>query len=194
MLFLSTAAASLALLSTASAVPLKAEKRQDAVDVTFGLVVGNVDLFDSNEVQYFGFSYANNSAYFGQIRYQTYSEPLVMAGAHVGGDTQGTLVFDSIHSSPTGWQNGYIQPDKTAPLQFTVPHAGGSVPADAASTGFSFNQAGSLVWNGENKFWACQNPELQALNTYQIWWNGAGEFPLGIDCKGPIDANMVAGC
>ncbi|KIX96557.1 uncharacterized protein Z520_07823 [Fonsecaea multimorphosa CBS 102226] len=194
MLFLSTAAASLALLSaTASAMPLQAEKRQ-AVDGTFGLSVGEEGLFDISEVQTFKFSYANNSAYFGEIKYQQYSEPLVLSGAKVAGDTEGGLSFLSIHSSPTGWQNAYIEPTKTAPLQFTLPHAGGNMPADAVSTGFSFSGGGPLLWNGENKFWACQNPQLVALNTYQIWWNGAGKFPLGVDCKGPIGADMIDGC
>ncbi|RVX73380.1 hypothetical protein B0A52_03022 [Exophiala mesophila] len=189
---ITAAAATLALATIGSAAPL-AQKRQ-AVDGTFGLSVGLEGLFDINELQTFKFSYANNSAYFGEIKYQMYSEPLVLSGAKVAGDTDGGLSFLSIHSTPTGYQYGYITPDKTAPLQFTVPHAGGSVPDGAVSTGFSFSGGGPLMWNNQNKFWACQNPEQAAMNTYQVWWNGADQLPLGVDCKGPIGADMIDGC
>lgn len=193
MLFLSTAAAaSVALAAAVSAAPMN-EKRQ-AVDGNFGLSVGEEGLFDLSEVQTFKFSYANNSAYFGEIKYQQYSEPLVLNGAQVAGDTTGGLNFLSIHAAPTGSQFAYIEPTKTTPLQFTVPHTGGEMPADAVSTGFYFSGGGPLMWNGQNNFWACQNPELQAMNSWQIWWNGAGTFPLGIDCLGPIGANQIDPC
>jgi len=181
--------ASLALLGLATAAP---HAKRQAADVNFGLSVGLEGIFDISEVQTFKFSYANNSAYFGEIKYQQYSEPLVLNGAKVAGDTTGGLSFLSIHAAPTGSQYAYIEPTKTAPLQFTVPHTGGEMPADAVSTGFYFSGGGPMLYNGDNKFWACQNPELKALNSYQIWWNGAGEFPLGIDCKGPIGMDQIA--
>ena len=194
MFVLSTLAAAL-LASTATAIPVQSSKRQTTdTDPTFGLTVGLEGLFDISDLQTFKLSYANNSAYFGMIKYQSYSEPLVMTGAKTAGDTTGGLSFLSVHSAPTGWQYGFIEPNKTAPLQFTVPHAGGETPADAVSTDFYFSGGGPLMWNGENKFWACQNPELVALNTYQVWWNGAGSFPLGVDCKGPIGLDMIDGC
>jgi len=181
--------ASLALLGLATAAP---HAKRQSTDANFGLSVGLEGIFDISEVQTFKFSYANNSAYFGEIKYQQYSEPLVFNGAKVAGDTTGGLGFLSIHSAPTGFQFAYIEPAKTAPLQFTVPHTGGEMPTDAVSTGFYFSGGGPMLYNGENKFWACQNPELKALNSYQIWWNGAGEFPLGIDCKGPIGVDQIA--
>ena len=192
MLVLPTIAASL-LLGGVSAIPVQSTKRQ-AVDGVFGLSVGLEGLFDISELQTFKFSYANNSAYFGQIKYQQYSEPLVVSGAMVGSDTTGGLSFLSIHSAPTGYQYAYIEPNITAPMGFTAPHTGGEMPADAVSTGFSFSGGGPLLWNGENKFWACQNPEEAALSTYQVWWNGAGSLPLGVDCKGPIGVDMIDGC
>jgi hypothetical protein len=197
MLFVSSVA-SLALVAAAassvSAASFKFSQKRQAVDGNFGLSVGLEGLFDLSEVQTFKFSYANNSAYFGAIKYEQYSEPLVLSGAKVAGDTDGGLSFLSIHSAPTGYQYGYILPDETAPLQFTVPHTGGEMPDNAVATGFSFSGGGPLMYNGENKFWACQNPELKALESYQIWWNGAGTFPLGVDCKGPIGADEIDPC
>jgi hypothetical protein len=197
MIFTTTTAA-LALLAAASVnaapAPGHSQSKRQSVDGNFGLSVGLEGLFDLSDVQTFKFSYANNSAYFGEIKYQQYSEPLVVSGAQVAGDTLGGLSFLSIHSAPTGYQYGFIEPTKTAPLQFTVPHTGGEMPADAVSTGFAFSGGGPLLWNGQNKFWACQNPEEQALNSWQIWWNGAGQFPLGIDCKGPIGVDQIDPC
>lgn len=184
-------AASLALLGLVAAAPLTNNAKRDST--TFTVTVGEEGLFNLNEVGTFQLSYANDSAYFGKVMYQQYAEPLVLSGAKVAGDTTGGLNFLSIHQTPTGYQYGYIEPTKTAPLQFTVPHTGGEMPADAVSTGFYFSGGGPLLYNSENKFWACQNPELKALDSYQIWWNGAGTFPLGIDCQGPIGIQEVGG-
>ena len=191
MHLLSTITASTLLLS-ATAIPLF-PKRQ-AIDGLFGLSVAADNNFDISSILYPKLSFANGSAYFGEVKYQFYSEPLVLSGAGVAGDVNGGLSFLSIHSSPTGYQYGYIRPNATAPMGFSVPHTGGVIPVDAVSTGFSFSGGGPLVWEGKNQFWACQNPELVAMNTYQVWWNGAGEFPVGVDCKGPIGIDEIDGC
>jgi len=195
MLLFSTLAASMVFVTSTTAAPLAVDQsKRQVIDNTFGLTVGEEGLFSISDLQTFKLSYANNSAYFGQIKYQQYSEPLVLSGAETAGDTAGGLSFLSIHAAPTGAQYGYIMPNKTAPLQFTVPHTGGEMPNGAVSTGFYFSGGGPLLWNGENKFWACQNPEVAALESYQVWWNGADELPLGVNCKGPIGLGMIDGC
>jgi hypothetical protein len=186
MHFTSLAAAAILATTAVSAAPVN-EKRQSN-NGNFGLSIGEEGLFNLEYLQTYKLSYANNSAFVGQIKYQPYSEPLVVNGAMVAPDTEGGLGFLSEHSAPTGYQYGYIMPGQSAPLQFTVPHTGGEAPEGASLTGFSFSGGGPLLHNGKNKFFACQSPNEAAINTYQIWWLGGPneERPLGADCLGPI--------
>ena len=182
---LAAAAMALAAATTINATPVN-DKRQ-AVDGNFGLSIGDTGDFTLGDLQTYKLSYANDSAYLGEIKYQIYSELLVVSGAMVGNDTEGGLSFLSLHAAPTGYQYGYIQPAETAPLGFSVPHTGGVVPQGAVTTGFSFSAGGPLVWNGNNKFYACQSPAQAAIYSYQVWWNGAEKLPLGVSCNGPIE-------
>lgn len=185
MLFTSSIfAAAAGLLATAA--PL--EERQVAAD-GFGLSIGG-GAFDANYLQTYRLSYANSSAYIGQIKYQTYSEPLVVQGADINGAADG-LSFISIHSAPTGFQEMYIIPHETQPVGFSVPH--GSPPANVRTTGFTFGPAGNLLNNGKKLFYACQNAADAEINSYQIWWFGNGK-PNGVSCKGPINIKQTDGC
>jgi len=193
MFTLKSSVTALAIASITTAAPLtNTNSKRQAVDGNYGLALdpGNLD-FDISTLQTYKFSYANNSAFFGQIKYQQYSEPLVVSGAGVLSENAGGLSFLSEHAAPTGWQYMYIYPTETKPVGFTVAHAGGSPPEGAVTTGFYFSGGGPLLYGDENKFWACQNPEQKALSTYQVWWNGAGQLPLGVDCKGPIGIDQI---
>lgn len=177
------------LISTLFALPLAAlatlsaanplTSRQATGNPPFELTLhgGRSGNYDINYLQTFAVSYANSSAYIGQIKYQTYAEPLLLTGG------SGGLTFLSYHSSPTGWQQMYIVPFQTQPVGFSVPHGG--APAGVSTSGFFFNRFGNLVHNGRNNFWACQDAEQAAMNTYQIWWFGAGR-PNGVSCQGPL--------
>jgi hypothetical protein len=193
MYITSIAAATLALAATTVSAAPVTEKRQ-AVDGNFGLAVGLEGIFDLNYLQTYKVSYANNSAFLGQVKYQQYSEPLVVSGALVAGDTDGGLSFLSEHQAPTGSQYAYILPGVTAPLQFTTPHTGGEMPNGASATGFKFSGGGPLMHNNKNLFYACQGPDQAAINTYQIWWKGGKQLPLGVECKGPIGLNQIDPC
>ena len=187
------AAAAVAIAATTvSAIPVN-EKRQ-AVDGNFALTIGEEGLFNLDYLQTYKLSYANNSAYIGQIKYQEYSEPLIVNGCKVAPDTEGGIDFLSQHSAPTGAQYGYIMPGVTAPLSFTVPHTGGEMPNGAVSTGFYFSGGGPLLFKGKNKFYACQSPGEAAINTYQVWWKGGKDLPVGVDCKGPIGIMQADPC
>ena len=167
----------------ATAAPLDLAARQSA-DSNMGLYLGSPG-FDINYLQTTKVSYANSSAYIGAIKYQTYAEPLVV------GDFSGTdnsVSFLSIHQAPTGYQEMYITPHQSKPVGFSVPHGG--APEGVSTTGFSFGPKGALLHNGLNKFYACQDSELAALSSYQIYWNAAGT-PAGMTCQGPI--KLVSG-
>ena len=151
---------------------------------TFGLSISG-GRFDLNQLQTLRLSYANSSAYLGEIKYQEYSEPLVVSGG------SGGLTFQSIHQAPTGEQEMYVVPGETQPVGFSVPHGG--APPGVSTTGFSFGPLGNLNWEGKNKFWACQNAEQAELNSWQVWWAGAGE-PNGVSCRGPIGIKESDGC
>jgi hypothetical protein len=187
MLFTTSLLAAAGLLSTTFAAPLT--ERQNAND-GFGLSIGG-GRFDANYLQTFRLSYANTSAYIGQIKYQEYSEPLVVQGAGIDGAQGDGLSFLSIHSAPTGSQMMYVVPHQTQPVGFSVPHGG--APQGVRTTGFSFGPGGNLLNNGLNLFYACQNAEQAAINSYQIWWWGNGR-PNGVSCKGPISIKQSDGC
>jgi hypothetical protein len=87
----------------------------------------------------------------------------------------------------------YVVPRQSRPVGFSVPH--GSAPAGTRTNGFSFNSAngGSLVNNGLDLFYACQDQTLAAMYTYQIYWL-AGGFPRNMSCKGPLHIRAGDGC
>ncbi|RVX65965.1 hypothetical protein B0A52_09850 [Exophiala mesophila] len=141
--------------------------------------------FDISELYTFRVLYANSSAYLGGVKFQSYSEPLVVGNlaAH-----QSSLTFQSIHSSPTGFQLMYLYPYESRPVWFSVPH--GSPPLGVLTAGFSFSQDGALMNWGANHLHACRNAKLENLNAYQIYWFGSSS-PAGFNCTGPIA--IVAG-
>lgn len=152
-----------------------------------GLYISDTQ-FDINYLQTTRLSYANTSAYIGEIKYQSYAEPLVV-NSFSGSDN--SVTFNSIHSSPTGWQQMYIVPHQSQPVGFGVPHGG--PPAGVSTSGFSFGPKGALKHNGLNLFYACQNQELAAMNTFQIYWLAAGR-PANWTCQGPIKIQAGDGC
>jgi len=168
------------------ALPTHLAPRQSADD-NIGLYLNDSN-FDINYLQTFRVLYANTSAYLGEIKYQTYSEPLVV-NSFSGDDN--SVTFLSIHSSPTGFQQMYVVPHQSQPVGFGVPHGG--PPAGVRTTGFSFAADGTLLNIGLNLFHACQDAALQAMNTYQIYWI-ASSFPPGMICKGPIKIQSGDAC
>jgi hypothetical protein len=177
------AVAVLALAASVNAAPV-IEKRTTG---DFGLAITDGN-FDINYLQTFDVYYANDSAYLGEIKYQLYSEPLIVSGAGVTVGFGNGLTFDSIHSTQNGGQEAYIVPHQTKPIGFSVPH--GTPPAGVRTTGFAFDGSGTLTNNGLNRFYACQNADQAAMNTYEIWWWGNGE-PNGVSCKGPIHLQKI---
>jgi len=140
--------------------------------------------FDITYLQTFKLSYANSSAYVGQIEHQSYAEPLVI-DSFSGSDN--TVSFLSIHQSPTGSQQMHIVPGDSKPVGFSVPQA--SAPQGVSTTGFSFGPNGELLHEGLNRFYTCQNDALAPMKTYQIFWNAAGQ-PLGWTCQGPVEIQV----
>jgi hypothetical protein len=197
--FILFAAAAAALLSLVAASPIEIRDEPDdehPQDLqgrslpSFDLAVGG-GRFDMSELQSYSLFYANSSAYIGQIKYQTYSEPLIVSGAQNGIDT---LTFQSIHSSPNGWQQMYVTPRQSKPVGFSTPR--GSPPQGVRVNEFSFNWNRSGLQNhGRNLFYACQDAggKLAALHSYQIWWMGDG-FPSRWSCRGPINIRAADGC
>ena len=183
MMFVSSvAAAALTVAATVSAAPL--QKRDES---NFALAIGGGN-FDINYLQTFDLYYANGAAMLGQVKYQTYSEPLIVSGAGVSNGASDGLTFESIHSSPNGGQMAYIVPHETQPIGFSEPH--GTPPSGVRTTGFAFNGAGKLTNNGHSLFYACQNAEQAAINSYEVWWFGNGE-PNGVSCKGPLGIEQI---
>jgi len=188
MMFISAlTAAAAALIATTTASPFLQERQTAQGNFALAILGSR---FDINYLQSFNLFYANSSAWIGQIKYQFYSEPLVVSGADVAGNGDG-LTFLSIHSAPTGFQKAYIVPHQTQPIGFSIPH--GSPPPGVRTTGWAFDSNGILTNNGRNLFYACQNAEQAAINSYQIWWWGAGE-PNGLHCKGPLAIKHADAC
>ncbi|EXJ63413.1 uncharacterized protein A1O5_11462 [Cladophialophora psammophila CBS 110553] len=185
-------AAAAAFLGLTTAAPVEAPEVSDleARDPnTYDLAIGG-GRFNMGELQSYSLFYANGSAYIGQIKYQTYSEPLIVSGARGGSDR---ITFQSIHSSPTGWQNMYVVPRQSKPIGFSPPH--GSAPVGTRTNEFSFTWNGSLQNHGRNFFYACQDAAgtLAAIHSYQIWWIADG-FPSRWMCKGPLNIHAADGC
>jgi hypothetical protein len=164
-------------ISTPATPPALTTRQTDNDNIALYL---NGTNFDINYLQTFELSYANTSAYVGRVKYQSYAEALIV-GSFSGDDN--SVSFLSIHQSPTGFQQMYIVADDSQPVGFSVPHGG--PPQGGSTTGFSFGSDGELLHGGINRFYACQNDALAPLNTYQIYWNAAGQ-PLGWTCQGPI--------
>jgi len=175
-----------ALLTTASAAPTNLAPRQSASS-NIGLYI-NGSNFDINYLQTYRLQYANTSAYLGEVKYQSYAEPLVVNSLTAGTDG---FSFLSIHSSPTGFQQMYVVPHKSQPIGFSVPHGG--PPAGVRTTGFSFGARGQLLNNNLNLFFACQDEALADLHAYQIYWM-AGRVPEGMTCRGPIKISAGDAC
>jgi hypothetical protein len=184
-----SALAAVAFISTTTASASPVVQERQTASGNFGLSIGG-GRFDLNYLQSLRLFYANTSAYIGQIKYESYSEPLVVSGAGVAGSGDG-LTFLSIHSAPTGFQQAYVVPHQTQPMGFSLPHGG--PPPGVRTTGWAFDGNGVLTNNGRNLFYACQNAEQAAINTYQIWWWGAGE-PNGVSCKGPLAIKQSDAC
>jgi len=122
-------------------------------------------------------SYANSTIWIGGIKSASYSEPFLVQG-------ESGFAFTSWHSVPTGWQELYIYPNESQPIQFTIPH-GGSIPQGAVTDGFAWT-ANGLTYNGENNFIGCKSLEASAaFETYQIYWAGDGA-PSGLNCTGTL--------
>lgn len=188
MMFISAlTAVAAALIATTTASPVLQERQTAQGNFALAIVGGR---FNLNYLQSFKLFYANSTAWIGQIKYQSYSEPLIVAGADVAGNSD-VLSFLSIHSAPTGFQEAYIVPHQTQPIGFSIPH--GSPPPGVRTTGWAFDRNGILTNNGHNLFYACQNAEQAAINSYQIWWWGAGE-PNGLSCKGPLAIKQADAC
>lgn len=168
--------------------PLTTRQTTDSAADTIGLYL-NGSNFDINYLQTFRVSYANTSAYIGAIKYQSYSEPLVAGALAAGADN--SVSFLSIHQSPTGFQQMYVVPHQSRPLGFSVPHGG--APQGVRTTGFSFAADGTLLNNGLNLFYACQDAALADLNSYQIYWLASAR-PAGLTCKGPIKIQAGDAC
>jgi hypothetical protein len=175
------------LAATAAALPNKLQTRQTTQDGLMGLAIDGTN-FDINYLGTFRVSYANSSAYLGGIKYATYSEPLVVA--NFTSQSNG-ISFTSIHASPTGFQQMYIDPQNSKPVGFSIPH--GSSPQGVTTTGFSFGDDGSLLNNGANLFYACQDEALDEMHAWQIYWMAAAH-PEGLTCKGPISIKASNGC
>jgi len=171
---------------SATAAPTTLTTRQ-STDSNIGLYLNSTQ-FDINYLQTLKVSYANTSAYIGAIKYQSYSEPLVI-GNFNGNDN--AVSFLSIHQSPTGFQQMYITPHQSQPVGFSVPHGG--APQGVSTSGFSFGPKGALLHNGINRFYACQNDALASLNSYQLYWLAAGQ-PVGFTCQGPIKVAAGDAC
>jgi hypothetical protein len=163
------------------------EERQSNGNIALTI---NGGAFNLNYLQTFRLSYANTSAYLGGIKYQSYSEPLIVNPPPAFPSTS-SLTFFSIHSSPTGFQNMYVVPHQSQPIGFSVPH--GSAPSGVRTTGFSFAADGGMRNNGYNLFYACQDAELDSLHAWQVYWM-AGPAPPGMRCKGPIKIQAGDAC
>jgi hypothetical protein len=182
-----TALVSLIAASAIAAPTPTPDEAAATTPATFDLAIGG-GRFDMSELQSSSLFYANSSAYLGQIKYQSYSEPLIVSGAS---RASSGLTFQSIHDAPTGWQDMYVVPHRSLPVAFGPPH--GSPPAGVRSTGFAFDKAGALENHGVNLFYACQDRDLEALHAYQIYWIADG-WPRNLTCKGPIGIHAANAC
>jgi len=188
-ILLTTAAYLFGVSSSAPVGEHEASNLQPRAVGSYDLAIGG-GRFDMSELQSYSLFYANSSAYIGQIKYQIYSEPLIVSGAANGIDT---LTFQSIHTSPTGWQQMYVVPRQSKPVAFSPPH--GSPPAGTRANEFRFGFNGGLLNHGLNYFYACQDTAgtLAAIHSYQLWWIADG-FPHGWTCKGPLYIHAADGC
>jgi hypothetical protein len=177
--FLSTLLSTIAL---ASAAPLEA--RTSVASISYPLTTPG-RIFPPGTLPSNNFYYANNSIYLGDIKYQIYSEPLVVQGAD---ETSQLIAFRSIHSGPSPGLNLYHVPRQSQPLGLDT-----HPPEGARSDKWAFNGEGNLESNGHNFFYACQDEGLRSMNTWQMWWV-AGDWPQGWECRGPLNMKRGEGC
>ncbi|KAF8538363.1 hypothetical protein BDD12DRAFT_806187 [Trichophaea hybrida] len=161
------------LAAMASAATIQRRNDVDSPKLNYNLpdlfsleCVGNV-----TDLIYSTFMFANDSAYVGNIKYDVFSEPLLL-----GSKTE----FTSFHSSPTGWQNLYIFPNKTAPVGFNTPHTM-SIPEGAQEYGFTSDN-GMFKYDsgkGPKALWAVC-PVKKEAGSWQLYWKGGKK--LDKDC------------
>ncbi|KAI5808250.1 hypothetical protein DFH27DRAFT_303013 [Peziza echinospora] len=165
------------LISVVSALPAVHVARDDPVALksnTFILYATADPNAATPLTSFYGqVSYANSSAYIGDIKYNTYSEPLILSYPDA---SVGRLSFTSYHSAPTGWQNLLIFPTENKGISFTIPHSG-AVPPTAAVSGFTVDVGGTELfgYNGDTAKWFACPVEGYADGIRQIVYNGAGE-------------------
>jgi hypothetical protein len=142
-------AAAVVLAAVVSTVPVV--EKSATGDFALTIPGGN---FNINYLQALDVYCADDGAYLGEIRYQLYSEPLIVSGAGVSAGSGSGLTFESIHSTANGGQEAYFVPKQTKPIGFSAPH--GTPPAGVRISSFAFNGSGTLTNNGLNSFYACQ--------------------------------------
>jgi hypothetical protein len=155
--------------SSVSASPITPRQVATPADCnisTYQLTASNFPSFTPPyaDVMYTQLYFANNSAFIGQVRYQSESEPLIIS-AESG--------FTSQHQAPTGFTSAYLTPGKTSALQWTIPHSG-LIPEGASPVGFNFT--GDL-WgvNGTTDKWAACPVAFSADGNWtiaQIYYEG----------------------
>ncbi|KAJ9609384.1 hypothetical protein H2200_005711 [Cladophialophora chaetospira] len=152
---------------------------RQSTDSKIGLYLNGAN-FDIDYLQTLELSYANASVYVGRIKNQPYAEPLVVG--NFNGDDN-SISFVSTQKSGTGVQQMYVVPGDSKAVGFSLSDR--SAPQGASTTDFSFGSNAELLHAGINRFFVCQNDALAPLDTYQIYWNAAGQ-PLGWTCQGPV--------
>ncbi|TAQ88790.1 hypothetical protein B7494_g2886 [Chlorociboria aeruginascens] len=136
---------------------------------------------DINSIQTPSVSFANQTMWIGEIKYQLYSEPLINYGS------TSQVFFLSYHQSATGWQEAYVYPNSTAAVAFTVAHSGYVAPPGATTVGFGVDADGYLIFNGENKFIGCNDGLASEAGSYQVYWyGGEAALPSGLNCTGTL--------
>jgi hypothetical protein len=156
-------------VGSVSASPLRVRQATSTAISTSELTIDLPFTAPYAQLQYFSLYYANNSAFIGQVRYESESERLIITN---GGS------FTSIHASPTGSQQMWVYPALTQPIGFTVPHSG-LLPDDTSSVGFNFT-GGLFGVNGTTSKWVACPSEFTDDGNWtiaQIFWQGGDANP-----------------
>ncbi|MCJ1312134.1 hypothetical protein MMC25_005808 [Agyrium rufum] len=126
-------------------------------------------------------SYANGTLWIGAIRQEIYAEPLNLLTS-----APSNLVFTSYHSASAGTQYVEVAPGFTGPLLTSEPFGGFNGPPFVIS-GFGYALNGQLQFDGKSSFIGCKNAQAPAdLETYQLWFQGNGAPPKGLNCTSPL--------